>query len=172
MNKEDDRAGRLVREAAEAEAQRFTEGFEMMRDRCESPIEELFLAALYADHTLSPTPIHFMASAELPANPYFDQAVFVFAQVPFGAYRVDFAILDASLPTSMGKPRLLVVECDGHDFHERTKEQARRDKQRDRFLVSKGCRVLRFTGSEIWADPEKCADEVIDHLAANEGSIG
>jgi very-short-patch-repair endonuclease len=52
------------------------------------------------------------------------------------------------------------VECDGHDFHERTKEQAQRDKSRDRYLQANGWRVLRFTGSEIHRTPEKCADEI------------
>ena len=46
----------------------------------------------------------------------------------------------------------LIVECDGHDFHEKTKEQAKKDKQRDRYLITSGFYVLRFTGSEIWND--------------------
>lgn len=58
----------------------------------------------------------------------------------------------------------IAVECDGHDFHERTKEQAARDKKRDRFFQLEGINVLRFTGSEIWNDPYGCADEVCKHL--------
>jgi hypothetical protein len=54
----------------------------------------------------------------------------------------------------------VVVECDGHEFHERTKEQARADKSRDRELTAMGYTVLHFTGSEIHADPWKCAREV------------
>ena len=50
---------------------------------------------------------------------------------------------------------LIAVECDGHEFHEKTKQQAARDKARDRD---------RFTGSEIWKDPGACADEVLVHL--------
>ena len=30
------------------------------------------------------------------------------------------------------------MECDGHDFHERTKEQASSDKKRDRSLQAAG----------------------------------
>jgi very-short-patch-repair endonuclease len=78
---------------------------------------------------------------------------------------VDLAIVDATLPFNHTPPRIMIVECDGHDFHEKTKDQARRDKQRDRFFQSKGYKVLRYAGSEIWADPEKCADEIIDELA-------
>lgn len=57
---------------------------------------------------------------------------------------------------------VIVVECDGHNFHERTKDQARHDKERDRWMLSKGIRVFRFTGSEIFADPIKCAMEVVE----------
>lgn len=53
-----------------------------------------------------------------------------------------------------------IVECDGHDFHERTKEQAKRDRSRDRAFQSAGIPVFRFTGSEIYADSLKCAREV------------
>jgi hypothetical protein len=55
----------------------------------------------------------------------------------------------------------LIVECDGHDFHERTKEQAARDRERDRWAQLQGIEVFRFTGSELWKDPLGCANQVI-----------
>jgi hypothetical protein len=55
---------------------------------------------------------------------------------------------------------LIAVECDGHDYHERTKEQAKRDRSRDRRLSMLGFRVARFTGSEIYRNPSRCAEEV------------
>ncbi|MDA2918552.1 endonuclease domain-containing protein [Desulfobacterota bacterium AH_259_B03_O07] len=58
----------------------------------------------------------------------------------------------------------LIIECDGHDFHERTKKQARKDKERDRFLQSTGTPVFRYTGSEIWENVFKCAKEVFEAL--------
>lgn len=70
-------------------------------------------------------------------------------------YRLDFAAVGMKL----------AIECDGHEFHERTKEQARRDKSRDRALTAAGWRVLRFTGSEVWADPARCAREVFNLVA-------
>lgn len=65
-------------------------------------------------------------------------------QVSIGKYRLDFML--------QHQDKTLAVECDGHDFHERTKEQAKRDKQRDRFFSAKNITVARFTGSEIWSD--------------------
>ena len=56
-------------------------------------------------------------------------------------------------------PGPLVVEVDGHEFHERTKLQAARDRQRDRAMIAEGFRVVRFTGQEVYRAAE-CADEV------------
>ena len=53
-----------------------------------------------------------------------------------------------------------MVEVDGHAFHERTREQAIRDRRRDRNLLREGFRVIRFTGSEVFGNPSGCAKEV------------
>ena len=54
-----------------------------------------------------------------------------------------------------------VIECDGHEFHERTKAQAAHDKARDRELQGRGYQVLRFAGSEIWRAPFEVASEIL-----------
>src|SRR5690606_35457447 len=54
----------------------------------------------------------------------------IYPQVLIGHYRVDFMI---ECRDSIAEG--VIVECDGHEFHERTKEQAARDKARDRFLT-------------------------------------
>jgi hypothetical protein len=75
--------------------------------------------------------------------------------------------LDRDYPFDMGSPisehgpvSKLVVECDGHDFHERTKEQAKRDRSRDRAIQQMGITIFRFTGSEIYQTPLKCARQI------------
>lgn len=163
-----DRASVFIAQAAHEVRLRFLEEYESLRDMCESPIEELLLAGLFAEGSNCEINLQFMMSSNPPAEPYFYNAAFFYFQVPIGKYRVDMLVVDATRPPSEAKPRLMVIECDGHDFHERTKEQARRDKQRDRFFQSKGIKVLRFTGSEIWASPEDCAAEIIDQLASND----
>lgn len=164
----DSKVEQYVCGAAETEAARFVEMCGLIRSRCESPIEELVAVALYNYSRVMPESVHFLGTDDFPETPDFDEATFVYQQTTFGPYRVDFAIWDASLPFNHTPPRVMIVECDGHDFHEKTKEQARRDKRRDRFLVSKGYKVLRFTGSEIWADPDAIADEIINELACND----
>jgi very-short-patch-repair endonuclease len=85
---------------------------------------------------------------------------FLLVNYPVGKYRPDFLIL----ADSHGHVFRFIVEVDGHDFHERTKEQAARDKKRDRWFQSEGYSVLRFTGSEVFRDPIDCARQVSTHV--------
>ena len=84
-------------------------------------------------------------------------------QVLHDPYRVDFGFLSRG---DVGLIRIS-IECDGHDFHERTKTQAMRDRTRDRALIADGIKAVRFTGSEIWRHPIECVLE-ISRIAASE----
>ena len=75
------------------------------------------------------------------------------------SWLADFVL---SVPSYSNKK--LIVECDGHQFHERTKEQAERDRSRDREAQAEGYLILRFTGSELYRDPLKCVREVLGAL--------
>lgn len=79
------------------------------------------------------------------------------------SYRADLLICPAGSEGNTERPNV-IIECDGHDFHEKTKEQAQRDKKRDRDLQMAGYRVMRFTGSEIFKNAGRCAREVTDFL--------
>ncbi len=115
---------------------------------CESPIETMLATALVyaigADmfERATGTP----PTAVVPACD-------IQTQVSVAGYRVDIVLA--------GQDVMVAIECDGHEFHEKTKEQAARDKSRDRDLVASGYTVLRFTGSEIWADPIACAHQAV-----------
>lgn len=74
-------------------------------------------------------------------------------------YRADFLFVYNDYEAGI---RQLVVECDGHDFHERTKDQAAHDRARDRRLQELGYTVYRFTGSEIYRDPIRCALQIVN----------
>lgn len=80
-------------------------------------------------------------------------------QFGIGKYTADFFV---RLKHWRGTVVEAVIECDGHDFHERTKRQAAHDKTRDRYFQSIGLLVLRYAGSEIFADPLKCANEALE----------
>jgi hypothetical protein len=75
--------------------------------------------------------------------------------------RVDF-LLSAYWFGPVGWITHVAVEIDGHEFHDRTKEQAAKDRARDRWLLSDHFgpdAVIRFTGSEVFSDPSRCAQE-------------
>lgn len=104
----------------------------------------------------------------------------IIPQYKISQYRVDFLIdpltffvnhpskySDKTLKFIDKNLKRLVVEIDGHDFHERTKEQAKKDKERDRFLQSKNYQVFRFTGSEILNNLSSCSWEVYSQAQRN-----
>jgi very-short-patch-repair endonuclease len=59
----------------------------------------------------------------------------------------------------------VAVELDGHDFHERSPEQAAHDRSRERTITRHGYTVFRFTGSEVFRNPRKCVEEVVALIA-------
>ena len=100
-----------------------------------------------------------------------DYSFFVRPQEKIGNYRVDFLIKTYFRPLSQ-ETDSFIIECDGHDFHEKTKEQAKHDKKRDRFFTQNGYKVLHYTGSEIYNDFPKIEDELekyITSVLCNEG---
>jgi very-short-patch-repair endonuclease len=163
-----EKVARTIAEAAQAVAERFEEEFLDLARHCESPIEELLLASLFAGQHYHEFEVIFMGDLEPSDRHIRGETAYVYQQARVGPYRTDFLIHDCTMPLEIAAPRFMVVECDGHDFHERTKEQARRDKQRDRYFQSRGYKVLRFTGSEIFADPQAVADEVMGELARDD----
>lgn len=76
-------------------------------------------------------------------------------------YVADFSIHVVDWKTN--KETVFIIECDGHDFHEKTKQQVMRDKERDREFIKNGYVVIRFTGAEIVN--KNCAVEVYDIIA-------
>lgn len=134
--------------------------------RCESPIERVMAYAILGLSSKFPgrlLPFGFTNEEE----GYFrlgrgQSKVIVGSQVGIGSSRVDFAVLAQVM--RWREPLRLVIECDGHEFHEKTKEQIAADKARERRLVAMGYYVLRFSGAEIWNDPWGCASDLVETL--------
>jgi very-short-patch-repair endonuclease len=129
---------------------------------CGSPSEQIMLAALmWAEYGYEKK----LVEIAEPGTPYEKTSNVVIApQHLIGRHTVDFGIFVRFVANEEIR---IVVECDGHDFHEKTKEQAARDKGRQCDLEIVGWRVLRFTGSMIWRDHKGCAARVAK-LATNE----
>ena len=122
----------------------------------ESPIERMMIIALVGFSFAVPryrfegSPCDVAESEKWPT-------IHIDTQVPIGKFRADIVATVTLAGRELGK---VVVECDGHQFHERTKEQATRDRARDRKMTMDGYKVLRFTGSEIYRSPSEAAGDV------------
>ena len=118
---------------------------------CESPIERLFGLALEKKKQYF----------EILSDQFsycVDQQKEVI--VNSNTYRIDFSIC-IQINSIIYK---MAIECDGHDFHEKSKAQALRDKKRDRDLTTCGYIVMHFTGSEIYSAPDECVNEILKFL--------
>jgi hypothetical protein len=119
---------------------------------CESPIEQAFAFAM-----------HFSG---FQGCIYFNPDVDIVAitnqpEITCGnkKYRVDFEV--SVWYTKLNKAISFVVECDGHEFHEKTKEQVAKNNKRDRDLISEGYQVVHFSGSEIYNSAYRCVKELL-----------
>lgn len=72
-------------------------------------------------------------------------------------YRVDF-LIPVWYRNQGGK--MFVIECDGYEFHQKTKEQVENDNIRQRNLQKEGYEVIRFSGTEIYHNSYNCALEI------------
>jgi very-short-patch-repair endonuclease len=128
---------------------------------CESPIEVALGGAILMLDRIDPfTRGHEIAIASSKEIPdYKAEKWLLVPQYEWQDFRIDLAL---RVPEYRFK--WVFIECDGHDFHERTKEQAARDRQKDREIQASGIPVLRFTGSEIHRNLESCAEQVFQFI--------
>ena len=133
--------------------------------RCRSPMEEQLLGALIGSgwHELPSTPGAFSKMINDNVVRFTVNEPLVVAGL---SYVLDFSF--RLFDRADEKWSCIVdAEVDGHDFHDRTKEQARRDRARDRALALHKITVVRFTGAEVYADAYACVEE-IDEIVVSE----
>lgn len=166
----DDEHGGLIRHLEQAWQDRglpqsiyssFTRAAE---DICESPIERTMLAELLFCSFGYYDDVNRILTTEHVLNGYrfdHDSAVIIPQFVhPRLNYRLDFLVVLNPRHAAVETAPSFAVECDGHDFHEKTKDQAARDKRRDRDIQALGIPVFRFTGSEIHKDIQACVRQL------------
>lgn len=136
--------------------------FGKLLDRCESPIERLFLVGLLfmEDTTFEPVDRDHIVAVDA-------KGIELGQQVRVDELRIDFTL---SYP---GVAKRYAVEIDGHQFHGSTPAQFERDAVRYRRLTYRGWTILRYTGREIRRDPRQCAQDALmraDALVPPEGA--
>lgn len=166
---------------SEAISEKFT-NYNRLKKITESPIEQVMLAGLILQYNVdfpgeklelrdslkiitfdNDFPLTFF-DYHIPQIGY--SGVVIIPQVNIGDFRVDFLVAGWQEHQIKGGLvwQKVLVECDGHDYHERTKEQASRDKKKDRFLQKEGYTVFRFSGSDIWKDVSSCCGEIYEFI--------
>lgn len=133
--------------------------------QCESPIEEIFATVYYIENETNSGSIRDAITHILKL----EGGLVLDNQVKVGKYRVDF--LFKIIEFGQKKPFCqYVVECDGHEFHEKTKEQVEKRNRRDRFLESKGYTVIHLSGSEIYNNPQQALYDVLNTIIMREAN--
>jgi len=134
---------------------------------CESPIERKLIEAMtpvFGDfenicvRVIPLAPMEYSILTQLPDGGAYliPQAVIEDSDIDDEwSYRIDLLMV-------CGREAIhrhaFAIECDGHEWHEKTKEQVARDKLRDRRLVMVGITPIRFSGSEIHRDAASCVE--------------
>lgn len=131
--------------------------FTEKRRLCESPIEEMMLAALalmvVPDTGCFPPAVHDVNSGE----PWPIKPVVIVPQFVIARYRLDFMV---SITMPGISPVRLAVECDGRKYHtERRNVFA--DQARDKYLSAFGIATLRYTGQRIFRHGHLLAQEIV-----------
>ena len=122
----------------------------------ESPIETIFGAKLAL--ALRPVCEELGWTFSVGAQPNAD--VSLRPQYPLQQYRYDFAIL------AKGQPQpLILIECDGKEFHS-TEQQQANDRLKDKAALMAGVQLVRFSGSEINNDVDRCVRRTLRSMAA------
>jgi very-short-patch-repair endonuclease len=132
-----------------------------------SPIEVLFGQAFFAFYACQREADHpglwFVPQERIAVENY---QVSITPQFLLNGHRFDFLIRTDLTQSKQWLDTL--IECDGHDFHERTQDQALRDRRNDRDAQAAGFPILRFTGREIFREPMRCAEEAWQFIGGRE----
>ena len=114
---------------------------------CESPIEQLLSLAITEIYPMLNIP-RLIQIDRIENN----------STVKCGSkkYRIDILIYVSYWDCE----KKFAIECDGHEFHQKTKQQVEKDNSRMRDLQEAGYTVIRFSGTEIYHEPMVCAAKI------------
>lgn len=132
-----------------------------------SPIEHLTHSALRTLITLHgwEPEIYIPPQTKMPIKHGIDVA----SQHPVNNYFVDFFITyDKHEGKGVLARKEVIVECDSQIWHERSEQERRYEKKRDRQFAKLGYHVFHFTGAEIMKEPFRVAAEVLSFLTGTD----
>jgi very-short-patch-repair endonuclease len=117
----------------------------------QSPIEQIFITAF-----------------ELYMQFLNKEYIFLFSQKEIFTnekrYIVDFFFESDQYVNLFETNKKIIIECDGYNFHQKTKEQIKHDNEREYDLKMAGYEIIRFSGSQIYNEPFKCAEDTYNYI--------
>ena len=130
-----------------------------------SVLEEI---GMYDYHKFSPIEFIFFIAFEIYKLKT-ENLIYIEPQIEIEAkskkYIVDFLIeYDDLINNNLKENFKLIIECDGHEFHQKTKKQVEYDNKREYDLKMMGYQILRFSGSEIYNNSEECVKRVFNYI--------
>ena len=120
---------------------------------CKSPIEQIFMFA-FSIYTFSNYDETFMEGLCLETQ-------FKIETTNGKNYIADF-VLHHEFAAEGSK--YLVIECDGHEYHNATKEQVEHDNERDFDIKESVYDIIHFSGSQLFKYPMKCAEQAYKYF--------
>ena len=122
-------------------------------EKCESPIEVIFCFAFDI----------MAAIKDIPGRLWLIPQKYI--NTEGGLYRADFWFDSYECDYGQNyKPYKLIVECDGYEYHHKTKQQVTHGNERDYDLKKAGYDILHFSGSQIFNEPFKCANDTLEYI--------
>lgn len=147
---------------AEIKKQEFMQNImaEILEKNITSPIEKIFFISFHLFTSVADESVNAPDIVNDDFSVESGYGLHIYPQHHIGKYRVDFLLTYRPEITNQNT-KSVVVELDGHEFHDKDKSQRAYEKARDRYLVSQGFSVLHYTGSEVVNNPIKVVSEAI-----------
>lgn len=131
-------------------------------------LKEKIIPATFYEEIKSPIEQIFKTAFDLYVDLLNKENIFLFMQKEIilekKKYIVDFYFEQDKYVNPFNTNKKIIIECDGYEFHQKTKEQVKHDNEREYELKMAGYEIIRFSGSQIYNEPFKCAEDAYNYI--------
>lgn len=131
-------------------------------------INQKFYPTIMCEQINSPIEQIFITAFDLYQLWNSKENIFLFSQAEIitdnKRYIADFLFETDEFVNRFNTNKKIIIECDGYEFHQKTKEQVQHDNEREYDLKMAGYEVLRFSGTQIYNNPIKCAEDTYNYI--------
>ena len=131
-------------------------------------LKEDIVTAVFCEEIKSPIEQIFITAFELYIKLLKKDYIFLLSQreirIDKKRYVADFYFESDEYVNKFDTNKKIIIECDGHDFHQKTKQQVQYDNEREYDLKMAGYEIIRFSGTQIYNNPFKCAEDAYNYI--------